>query len=799
MDKRAGLRKHLSMKDIEPEVSLEALLEAAARKWAEWPEKVALTDGALCLTYAQLDARANHMARKLVTQGAQVGDFVGYLGVTGAPFVVTFLACLKAGLVFLPISPKFPPLSVAKILRTAQAKCFVSHLPLPDNVPGAVAMELPQGDMDEVPFEIPPVPGSVLCFASSTSGSTGTPKIVGHTRESFGRVAMLDAAQFGLDETSVFANAGTTWAVYILAAIAIGARVACYDVNEGTPQDLLDWLAAEKATFWYVYPALFRTLEDAKGVLPDLETLLLCGEAVFRRDFELFERVTCPGATFLNVYGQQETFTAAVFRLRNGETLTYERVPAGAPGLENDLVIIGEDGRPAGSESIGEIVNRSPRVAPGYVGDPARTAKAFTLGENGTWSFLTGDLGYIDGQGVLHYVGRRDDQIKIRNVIVQPSDIEQELAPHPGVDTAAVTVSYCARGLPRLACFYEGTVAPEALKAWLAERIPAFMLPQFFLSVDALPRTPTGKLQRSKLELPQDLSGAHRIAPRTKNEAILTEVWQQVLGHSDFGTTDNFFDVGGDSLRAMELLMLINQRLGRQFTLDRVILAGGTIEALAGLLERPAERSQLRTLKPGTGETHIVAGHVYGGGVTDYLEIARAMGEGVQVSGICADYSQRSRSFPVREKAQEAVQQVPTTPPPVLMGYSFGGRVAFEIAHLLGMESKIVLIDPIGPFSEGWYRRFRAWQQARRGAPPALGFEGFYKGDYDYRPARLKTKGALLITCKTSRKADIKGWSAAIDGPLEHFVMSGDHWDIVRQANAIEIAHKIQRWLAGAG
>ncbi len=784
------------MKDIETLNTMEALLAATAQVWAARPDKVAVRDGRQAVTYAMLDARANHMARQLRASGAHAGDFVGYLGATGLPFVVTLMACLKAGFVFLPISPKFPPRSVARILRTVDAKCFVSRLALPADAPAVHMMDLPGDDMDERPLEVPDIPETGLCFASSTSGSTGTPKIVAHTRQAFANFAKLDAQVFELDETSVVGHAGTMWAVSLLTAFSVGAGVTCHDVTQGTPQDLFDWLEAERVTYWFVYPALFRTLTETDGVLPDLKMLMLCGEPVFRRDFDLFERITTPGACFANVYGQQETFSAAIFKIRNGETLRYEKIPAGPPGPENDICIIGDDGLPAGSESIGEITHRSPRVAVGYVGDHERTARVFTTGEDGVRSFATGDLGYLDGNGVLHIVGRKDDQIKIRNFNVQPSDIELEIAPHPNVTTAAVTVNYCARGLPRLACFYEGTEAPEALKAWLSERIPAFMLPQFFIPVQALPRTPTGKVQRNRLVLPEDLAGAHRVPAQSRNEKSLAEIWQQVLGHDDFGMTDNFFDVGGDSLRAMELLLLVNQRLGRQFTLDRVILAGGTIEALAELLDQPAERSQLRMLKPGTGGPHIVVGHVYGGGVTDYLEITRAMGEGIKVSGICAEYSQRSRAFPVQQKAQEAIAQIPADPLPVLMGYSFGGRVAFEIAHLLGAEVRIVLIDPIGPFSEGWYRRLRARVKARFSEPAALGLETFYSGDYSYRPQPLKTKGALLVTCDTSRRTDIDGWTAALDGPVETLKLSGDHWDIVRQANALEIARKVQEWLA---
>ena len=245
--------------------------------------------------------------------------------------------------------------------------------------------------------------------------------------------------------------------------------------------------------------------------------------------------------------------------------------------------------------------------------------------------------------------------------------------------------------------------------------------------------------------------------------------------------------------------MLMNQRVGRLLTLDRVILAGGTIEALAELIAQPSEQSQLRRLKPGNGGRHIVVGHVYGGGVTDYLEFARAIGGGIQVSGICADYSQRNRAYPVQQKAQEAVAHVPTDPAPVMMGYSFGGRVAFEIAHLLGHGERIILVDPIGPFSERWHERIKGQLKSLILPSPGLGMERTFPGDYRYRPVPLKTKGALFVTCDTSLAADVEGWRSVLDGPVETFNVPGNHWDILRGANALNIAAKVKDWLEQAG
>ncbi|MCW8843754.1 MAG: AMP-binding protein, partial [Rhodobacteraceae bacterium] len=448
------------MKDIDPQPCLDDILRKMAEIWAKTPNKTALKEGEEELTFAMLDGRATHLARAFDEKGAAPGDFVGYLGPTGIPFVVTFFACLKAGLVFMPISPKFPPMSVAAILRAADARFFVSDHDMPEAASGVVAMGLPGNDVDTTPFQAPDIPGTALFFASSTSGSTGIPKIVAHERDAMAGFIKRDPASVGVDEHSVVGHGGTMWAVSLVSALSVGATLTCYDVTQGTPQDLFDWLANDKVTYWFVYPALFRTLAQTDGVLPDLGTLMLCGEPVFRPDFELFERLTKPGACFANLYAQQEFYRASMFKIRNGERLIYEKIPAGQPPHDNDLCILDPDGQPVGARGIGEIVQRSVRVPPGYVGNPERTAKVFSTDENGVRSFATGDLGYVDGDGVLHIVGRKDDQIKIRNFNVQPSDIEQELKPHPKVSAVAVTVSYCARGLPRLACYYEGQAAP---------------------------------------------------------------------------------------------------------------------------------------------------------------------------------------------------------------------------------------------------------------------------------------------------------------------------------------------------
>ena len=787
------------MKDFSPLVSLAELMAVTQRRWAATPNKIAVKEGDECLTFAKLERRANYMARRLVKEGAKVGDFVGYLGPNGIPFVVTFWACFKAGLTFLPISPKFPPSSVADILRTADARIFVSELELPEDVPNLSRLAFTKAGEEVEIFDAPYVPEEVLAVANSTSGSTGIPKVVGHARQMLAASAVDEAAFVGLDENSVVGHCGTMWVVCILAALSSGAQVSCHDALSGTPQDLLDWLARDGVTYWFVYPALFRALAEAEGNLPVMQVLLLCGESVFRRDFELFERITTPGAILLNTYGQQEFLWATAFEARNGERLKYEKLPVGKSICDNDLQILDKNRQPVEAGAIGEITHRSLQVPYGYTGNPERTAEVFSTDADGVRSFATGDLGYFDGDGNLHFVGRKDDQVKIRSFNVQPVDIESEIKPHPDIQDVAVTVSYCARGLPRLACFYEGDVAPDDLKMWLSERIAAFMVPQFFVAVEALPRTSTGKLQRNRLALPETLSDAGHVAAVSPDERVLSEIWRQVLGHDDFGVTDNFFDVGGDSLRAMELVMLVTKRFGRLLTLDQLVLVEATISGLAELLAQPPERVQLKTLKPGTGETHVIAAHVYSGALNDYLHFARAIDKNIQVSGLHADYTGRSRAYSVRKKARESFVHLPKSKGRVLLGHSYGARLAFELAHFCERPERLVLIDPTGPFNEALRQRIKDHLKSVFMTSPGLGLERTYWGDYWYRPRRLKVRAALFISCDTSFESDIQGWHSALDGPVEHFKVKGTHWDVLLEANAIEIAAKVQEWLDRTG
>ena len=784
------------MTESAPRISLQDLLLAIDRQWVDTPDKIALKDGDTRLTYAMLDARANFVARRLLEHGGKPGDFIGYLGPMGAPFVVTFLACLKAGLTFLPISPRFSGKNVALVLETVGARLFMTDRPPPETAAGLRLLGIPGDEMDPEPCLDLRVPGSVLGVATSTSGSTGIPKIVGKSRDGLVAVTQAEIPLVGLGPHSVAGHAGTMWVVSLLSALSAGAMVTCLDVTSGTDRDLMTWLAEDKVTYWFTYPALFRTLSGTTGQLPDLQSLLLCGEPLFRADFQQFERMTQPGAALFNVLGQQEFNWSVAYRIRNGESLKRERLPVGTPLGDTEVQLRDAKGRPVGAGEIGEIHYRSFRVAGAYIGDPERSAKVFFVDPDGMRRFASGDLGYVDVEGNLNIVGRKDDQVKIRGFNVLPADIEQEIKPHAHVDEVAVTVNRCARGLPRLVCFYTGPATPEDLKTWLSTRIPAFMIPQFFVPLAALPRTATGKLQRNRLTLPETLSGIDHVAPQTDAERALAEIWQQVLGHADFGVTDNFFDVGGDSLRAMELVLHVETRFQRLVTLDQLVLSGATIRDLAALLAAPAARSELRVLKPGEGGQHLVLAHVHGGGLGDYLEFSRVIGDGIRVSGVSADYSRRSRAYPRRKKAREAFAVIPKEPPPVLMGFSFGAMMAFEIAHCFDTPQRLILIDPVGPFNESLKLRLVSQAKSLVMRSPGLGRERSYWLDFWYRPRRLAVANALLVTCDSSFPADVLGWRAALDGPVEEFRVAGSHFDIFKSSNVREIAGKVQEWMA---
>ncbi len=483
------------------------VLDAFAGHAARRPAALAAFDPERALSYAELAAATDRAAHAIVREGARPGAVLGYYGGVGLERLIAMIAAQKAGLCFVPLDRADPKAVHEVILANARPDIVVAapeHVDAARELHGAAAA-LPSGPVrpgDVPPFAPADVGGDALSLIKYTSGTTGRPKGVPSSRDAeahFGRTAARMAALGPEDRISHF---GTyrTWAVY--AALLQGAAIGYFDVRTRGTDALMVWLDAERISALFCFPAIFRQMAATQRRLPRLRHLQLVGEALAADDLAAFERICAPGAVLMNKYGSSEHPWIAAYTHRRGDPAPPGGIPIGRPIEPDALSLLGPDGDPVAPGETGEIVLDSPTAPTGYHADPERSAAVFRPGPSGRPRYHTGDLARKGDDGQLYAMGRADDQIKIRGYTLRPGMIELELLRHPEVAEAAVVAVAYPDGVRRLVCHYVGDAAPRSLRAHLAERLPAYMVPALFLAHDSLPKTRTGKVRRQDLPHP---------------------------------------------------------------------------------------------------------------------------------------------------------------------------------------------------------------------------------------------------------------------------------------------------------
>ncbi len=781
---------------------LHKIIAEIARRTAAQPEKTAIIDGDRQLSFAQLEMWSDAVALKLLSRGAVSDHPVAYTGTNGISLVVAFLACAKAGLGFLPVNQKFPQPLCADLFALAGVKICLSDLPFGTQDSTIQCIDLPPLAKQYPQKRLVKWPESNqhnVALLHCSSGSTGRPKIIPHTREATEHYSWVHRDEYRLTSEDIVGHTGVFWLESVLASLSAGATLSCVDASTQGAAQLFDWLNKDEISVLPTYPALFRLMSHGQGKFPHLRLLVLSGESLSQSDVRTFEDRTLAGTVVLNCYASMEMVWVTSYRHKNGDRLPARSLPIGKPVHPGSLFLKGPNGRDVRPGEIGEFVIRSILLPSRYVGDPARTNLSFQNEHDGARSFSTGDMGYIDENGDLHCIGRKDEQLKIRGFNVQPADVEMELQQHSGISECAVVVSECERNIPRLCCYYVGSASESELQAHLGKRLPNYMIPQYFVRTDALPKTASGKIRRNELRLRRQVGAPVVAAANSRQEEQLAEIWQRVLGHARFGAEDNFFDVGGDSLQAMEMLLDFEELSGKRLTLDALILSGATLRALCDA-SRVGTGRRLRSLRPGQKQPPIYAIHVYDGSVSDYFELAQSFGNGTGVVGLTADYTGRSRAFSIEEKAREAIKHLPNAKERVLLGYSYGAAVALEIARLSPeTKTSLILIDPYTTFDRSWFRRRASYGvrtlKTYMKRPPTLGNEHAFPGDQLFEPLPLNLERFALFYGDEFPLPALQKWQEMFGERLDVFRHPGDHASMIRNANAMQMADRMTRWL----
>ncbi|MDI5972676.1 non-ribosomal peptide synthetase [Streptomyces sp. SL13] len=584
------------------------------------PDAVALTQvGGGLLTYAELDARANRFAHWLRAAGVRPGDTVGLHLSRSTECVAAMLGVLKAAAAYLPLEPHVHHARLVHCVRDAGAAVVVSADPATAANFGVRVLDVADGSVDRQPATAPDlvVRADDTVYVTYTSGSTGTPKgtLVPH-RAVPGFFAGTDYAVWGPDSTSLL-HCALAWDGHLIdlyPALLTGGRVVVPAHDTGDPLATVRCAAEHGVTVMFLTTAAFNLL--AHGDTGDVTAprhLLFGGEAVSPQHTRQVAR-RHPGTRLVNCYGPSETTVFSTVRPVREADLADGRIPIGTPVGDRTVRVLDENLRPCPSGVTGELYVSGPALAHGYHHRPGLTARAFVPDPfsplPGARMYRTGDLVRQLPDGAYEFIGRRDNQAKIRGRRVEPGEIEVTLAAHPDVTACAVTVWEPAAGDKRLAAHLatrDGTPAdPAALRAFLADRLPAYLVPATFTTLPALPLTANGKLDRAALPVPHDdaPTAAEDLPPEPADPLrdLIGLTWAKLLGVEQVRGADNFAALGGHSLLAVRLVHVLRAALGVNVTLASLvgsrdldhfttavratIAAEGAEPDLPGLLER---------------------------------------------------------------------------------------------------------------------------------------------------------------------------------------------------------------------
>jgi len=661
------------------------------------------------LTYAALDDASDRVAALIAPAAGP--HHVGVLLPHDATAIVALLGAVKAGAVVVPLDVAWPARHRAALLADAAV-----HTVLTDAA-GAAALGDWAGRVVRVDAPLAPAAAPTLTAHPDdpaalyySSGSTGEPKGILLAHRSL--VAEADhytrALAIGADDRLAWLSplAAGAAKLPILSALLTGATVLPYAVAERGVAGLGSWLEAEGVTVLSAVATLFRRFMESLPEgrrCPALRAVKLGGEPVLARDAEAFAR-RFPDAALWNGLGISEAGGNVCFYRWDGTTPAGPTLPLGraVPGVT--LTVEDDAGRPLPAGSAGEIVVRAPHLALGYWGRPELTAARFRGG-----AYRTGDVGVLAADGCLTGLGRLDDAVKIRGHRVDPAAVESALRALPAVADAAAAAR---RG--KLVAFVvpaRADASPTDWRAALAATLPAHLVPQHFVVVEALPRLPNGKLDRRALvarPLPER-DDAGYAAPRDALERQLAHVWAKALRLERVGVTDDFFELGGDSLDAVRICAMLEQWLRVNLPLTELARCR-TIAALAAAIRaRDAGAAALPLVLLNAGETppfFCVPGA--GSDAFALLELARALGPAqtfyaIQHPGLDGAPPRHLSVEAMAARCLPDLLAVQPRGPYYLGGTSFGGLVAYELARQLRARGETVaLLALIETYGHGY-------------------------------------------------------------------------------------------------
>ncbi len=591
----------------------QTIQERFEKQVSSYPGNIAIKSRKESWTYQELNHQANQIGRAVLAASGGGEGRIALLLNHDQWMVAGILGVLKAGKTYVPLDASYPRQRLREILEDAEAAGLLTNNTNLRFAEDLIKAGLPLINLDRLDASTPGDDLQVQCTPDSlayilyTSGSTGKPKgvvqnhrnVLHHLRSYTNNLHICAG-----DKLTLLSSYAVDAAVMdIFGAVLNGATLCPIDLRTEALTLLLERLNEEEITIYHSTPTVYRyfvnTLREQE-VCPSIRLVVLGGEEVQKRDFELYRKHFSPLCLFVNGLGPTESTVSLQYFVNQQTEITHEAVPVGHPVENTEVSLFNEAGEQVAIYGVGEIIIKSPHVALGYWRRPELTGTAFlNASADGYWrSYRTGDLGRWLANGTIEYVGRRDNQVKIRGHRVELGEVEAALRTCRGVSECAVVWQRGEnRSGERLVAYVvlreaEKEVSVSQWRPQLEERLPPYMVPSVFMVIDKMPMTTSGKVDKRALpevEAGQAELGSEYEEARTETEETLVSIWREVLNVERVGIHDNFFELGGHSLLVTQLNSRVKERFHVEIAL-RSMFESPTVATLAQLIEQsPAQ------------------------------------------------------------------------------------------------------------------------------------------------------------------------------------------------------------------
>lgn len=825
----------------------------------------AARDRGRTISYRRLDALSNQIANRLLSDYGNRPLRAGISFPLTIDTIAAHLGVWKAGKTCVPIDPAFPPARAAEMLADAGAEVAIvaeTQFEATQDLNAVDRVLEIYSAADSMPEDTPQVsidpddPAAIIYV----SGSAGRPTGIVHTHRSLLHRCWSDTQYFQItphDRVSLLASPGHgTGIPQILSALLNGASLYPFDLQLRNFEELYDWLWSERITLFHPPVSAFRQFLDgcpAGERYDDCRYVIQAGEPTLTTTIEAWRAHFPPTSALISQLVSTETQVVSRYAISHDQQIEDRHAPVGYADCDKQLTIVDSEGNLAERGAIGELVVSSRFLSPGtwsaeFGGMVAHSNSTVSQALNGVTSFRTSDLVSLDARGRLRHHGRSDSAIKLRGYRIDFSEIETALLEFDEVAEVVCVARELENRRRQLVVFYVPTDAANKpsdadLRRWLRARIPGYMVPARFLSVAELPRTINGKIARravENLEIVQRSRGKDLHSFESELQRRFVEIWREAIGHEDVGIDDDFFDIGGDSLSALQVSAAVSRCIGRRVPLRKIVELRN-IRRLVENLDSTDEPITCVSLLPGTAQKAIRRPLFCIEGIYLYRPLAEALGPRWETIGVQArpeTHLLRTYSVEGRRSGQPAGLWPPSveqlagtyisqirnhqrTGPYQLAGMGFGGVIAFEMARQLSAIGEQVtllgLLDSLAPRSlrpispRGWLNMAAVW--FRNSIPVAMPDSRSDRKSRErhiaqsqavallrYKPAAWEGNAVLFTASDPIGFPGLEiahnlGWNKLIAGQLSAHKVSGNRFSMLRTPAVQSIAKTLRPFL----